>query len=434
MEDEFKGLRPVVSQPEHDFGLLMGRVLSPARPLQSEEFLRGRAEQLHSIKRALYQPGRHVLIHGLRGVGKSSLAQTAAFQLSDGRDPIIVSCDEKSTFSSVIRDIFDCAEAAHPRLTEKIKEVSGGFSKFGLSASGKVAMRYDQKSDTGSLSEAVRLLEFICKEMDARPVIVVDEFDLLGESDEQEAFAHFAKQLSDRHVEAKLIICGIAESAEKLMSAHGSVDRYFHTVGLGKLPWEARFEIVTQAAKSLGVEVDDTSVIRIAMISDGFPHYVHFISEKMFWRVYEAKNGGKSTGEVFEMAMSDAAEAMDMKLRKPYETATKKYRNDYEHVLWAAADGHEFHRRSADIFASYERIMGRTEEEPLDRTKFNQRLNALKKESHASILIGTRQGWYEFREKMLRGYVRLKAEQAKVRLYGDHPNIINSTRWRDIPL
>jgi MoxR-like ATPase len=72
-------------------------VLSPSRPLQSEEFLRGRHDQLVEIKKALYQPGRHILIHGLRGVGKSSLAQTAAFSLAQGGDPIIIGCDRHST-------------------------------------------------------------------------------------------------------------------------------------------------------------------------------------------------------------------------------------------------------------------------------------------------------------------------------------------------
>lgn len=82
-------------------------MLSPARPLQSEEFLKGRADQLHGIEKALYAPGRHVIIHGLRGVGKSSLAQTAAFKIATGHDPIIVSCDPQSTFKSIIKDIFD---------------------------------------------------------------------------------------------------------------------------------------------------------------------------------------------------------------------------------------------------------------------------------------------------------------------------------------
>ncbi|WP_209598876.1 hypothetical protein [Ruegeria sp. HKCCSP351] len=129
------------------------------------------------------------------------------------------------------------------------------------------------------------------------------------------------------------------------------------------------------------------------------------------------------TPELFDVAMKDASQAMDMKLRKPYEDATQKYQNDYETVLWAAADGHELRRRSTDIFSSYQRIMELREDDPLDRTKFNQRINALKRESHAHILTGTRQGWYEFTETMIRGYVRLRAEQNGVELEVDHPAV-----------
>jgi len=97
--------------------------------------------------------------------------------------------------------------------------------------------------------------------------------------------------------------------------------------------------------------------------------------------------------------MSDAAAAMEMRLNGPYEKATQKYSNDYECVLWAAADGHELQRRSTAIFECYQRIMRDRTEDALDRARFNQRINALKQPSHASILTGTRQGWYEFTEK-----------------------------------
>lgn len=119
--------------------------------------------------------------------------------------------------------------------------------------------------------------------------------------------------------------------------------------------------------------------------------------------------------------MADAAAAMEMKLKGPYETATQKYSNDYEAVLWAVADGHELRRRSTDIYESYIRIMRDKEMAALDRDRFNQRINSLKQPSHASILSATRQGWYEFSEKVVRGYVRLKAEQSGVILEFDHP-------------
>jgi hypothetical protein len=261
----------------------------------------------------------------------------------------------------------------------------------------------------------------LCENLDASPVIVVDEFDQITSRSEQELFTNFIKQISDRHIEARFIFCGIGESTDAIMAAHASADRYFHSVELGQLAWEARFEIVNEAANQLGITIDRDTVIRIARISDGFPHYVHFIAEKLFWKGYEARNNGNVTPQLFAEAMNSAASSMDMKLRGPYEKATRKYRNDYEAVLWAVADGHELVRRSSDIFISYKKIMSSASETALDRRKFNQRINSLKKESHAAILTGSRQGWYEFSEKMIRGYVRLKAEQNGVELALDHP-------------
>jgi hypothetical protein len=58
---------------------------------------------------------------------------------------------------------------------------------------------------------------------------------------------------------------------------------------------------------------------------------------------------------------------------------------------------------------------------PLDRERFNSRINTLKRPTHASILKANRQGWYEFSEAVVRGYVRLRAEAAGVQLGNEHP-------------
>lgn len=88
-------------------------------------------------------------------------------------------------------------------------------------------------------------------------------------------------------------------------------------------------------------------------------------------------------------------------------------------MLWAAADHPNLERRSIEIFDAYCLLF--KNETRLPRDRFNQRLNALKNPSHGSVLIGTLQGWYWFRESMLRGYVRLKAEQEGIELTVDHP-------------
>jgi Cdc6-like AAA superfamily ATPase len=250
MTTQIRGLRAVVTQREHNFGVLLGKVLSPSQPLNSEEFLRGREAQLAGIKRALFkralfQSGRHVLIHGLRGVGKSSLAQTAAYSLSVGADPIIVGCDGKSTFSSIMRDVFDEAVIVEKR----VKEVGGGFARLGINIGGRVTTHEGAATEPGSVNEAVRLVQFLCEAYSEKPVVVIDGFDQVKDKSEQEYFTNFIKQVSDKHVSARFLFCGIGDSVEAIMAAHGSADRYFHTVSLGQLPREARFEIVTEAAK-----------------------------------------------------------------------------------------------------------------------------------------------------------------------------------------
>jgi len=279
---KIEGLRPVLTQPEYDFGKLMATLLSPSRPLQSEEFLKGRAKQLSDIKRALLQTGRHALIHGLRGVGKSSLAQTSAYSLPESEEAILIGCDANSTFATIIREVFDQMSGRSPVFEKSITERGLSFSRFGLGAEGKKSLEEGRASDTSSVNEAVRLVRFLSESLTYRIIVVVDEFDLIKNRDEQVIFTNFLKQISDQHVSATFIICGIGESVDALMDAHASVDRYFHTEGLSQLPWEARFEIVESTAETLGIKIDKNTVIRITRISDGFPHYTPRPAEAEF--------------------------------------------------------------------------------------------------------------------------------------------------------
>jgi hypothetical protein len=52
----------------------------------------------------------------------------------------------------------------------------------------------------------------------------------------------------------------------------------------------------------------------------------------------------------------------------------------------------------------------------LTKTQFSNRLNRLKTERHGQIIVGRGAGWYEFRENIVRGYVRLRAENEGIQL------------------
>jgi hypothetical protein len=59
--------------------------------------------------------------------------------------------------------------------------------------------------------------------------------------------------------------------------------------------------------------------------------------------------------------------------------------------------------------------------EPLSQAKFSEHVRKLKTKSFGEILLSVdkRPGWYTYKEKMLRGYVRMQAEANGVELSGE---------------
>ena len=55
----------------------------------------------------------------------------------------------------------------------------------------------------------------------------------------------------------------------------------------------------------------------------------------------------------------------------------------------------------------------------LTREQFNHRLLSLGKESHGRVMVGHGSGWFSFRENIMRGYVRLRAEEQHLELGRD---------------
>lgn len=108
------------------FGKELNKVLSPARPIQSVEHLRGREKELLRIEKALFAHGRHIFIYGDRGIGKSSVAAAAAAQIQSSDSPYIdVSCSTDSTFRSVIANIgYQASRQSRLRKSKKTSSVA----------------------------------------------------------------------------------------------------------------------------------------------------------------------------------------------------------------------------------------------------------------------------------------------------------------------
>ena len=395
--------------------------LTPARPISSIEYLRGRQAKLTTIERAFNSAGKHVFIHGDRGVGKTSLARTAAIQHnSSGRSVTDVLCEPGTQPYALLRDIIVRVMPPAGLQDGMTATIKAGFPF--LSAEVVKKFRAGGVPEVHSMNDALTFAALVGSTYRDEPAVIVDEIDVIGSHDTRKAFASFVKHISDQEIPLRLIMCGIGDSLDEMIGSHQSAGRYFMPIQLERLPHDARWEIIDYAAQAIGVRVDKETLIRIGQISDGYPYFVHLLGEKLFWAMYDdTDNVSISTPLHFETALREASAEAAPSLKRGYEKATQKYTTgEYDHALWAVADSSALRRQVKDIYASYERIVGLLKLKPLELKTFYSRMNSLKTERHGGIIRTTGAGWFEFRENQVRGYVRLIAEQAGVQLEPEH--------------
>lgn len=406
---------------EDHFQIKLQSCFTPAQPISKPEHLYGREQKLRLIDRAFHSPGKHIFIYGDRGVGKTSLARTAAAIQSGNTDRFVfVACDQGSEFFLIVENIYRQLRSlyAASKFSASSVDLNLGVVKLkGTEALGLPALR--------TINDAIEILKSVAPTEGPSPIVILDEFDQLSDDKEKKYFADLIKQISDQDINLRLIICGIGSSLEELIGVHLSTDRYLATVPLDPLPHDARWKILESGADVFGVGLDKDSKIRIGQLSDGFPYYVHLIGEKIFWEAFDDEQVvSEIGGDHYMRGIRAAVEEAQTSLKQAYDLATQKHKNseDYEEVLWAVADGNLLTRQVTEIYEkSYLSIMKqRPDRDALVKEIFYQRLNRLKKDNHGSIVIGSRQGWYGFRENVVRGYVRMRAEKAGVHIGLDH--------------
>lgn len=392
------------------------KVVRPTGPVVSLELLFGREKDVTDLEMALYAPGRHAFIYGDRGVGKTSLAQTVAFKLQEGNDPILVGCEKESTFASVMKDIL--LRGLPKGENVEAREWSFGFNIAdvgGVNASKKQKYARTLTLDIDSVSSAVHALQFLTKVHSGTPFIVIDEFDQIESDAERQKFGSLIKQLGDQACEVKFIFTGIGDSLVALIGGHKSSERQIHQVHLGSLPWNGRFQIIDNAFDEFELTSDESVRYKIAGLSDGFPNYIHLICEKILLNCQGASQEYTCVDyHLFIQGLNDAIDSVSETLRQSYTDATEGREESYKHVLWAMSDMADLTRHKSHISESYVRICTALGVIPLDKSSFERKFSSLKKTTFGCILVpalGNRQGWFRFRENMLRGYIRMRAEQ-----------------------
>src|SRR5262245_40885630 len=176
---------------DEDLKHILSENLTPSDSIKTPERLFGREKTLTTIDRAFSSPGRQVFIYGDRGVGKTSLAQTAAY-LHTGIEnpPIYVMCGRTNNFGQTILAIANATVPVEQRLE---KAASGGSFNFNLPALGGVGYSDGTKSSLNiaapqSLNEALDIVRYVAAKRTNTTIIMIDEMERIESHTEREKF------------------------------------------------------------------------------------------------------------------------------------------------------------------------------------------------------------------------------------------------------
>lgn len=407
-----------------DFAEALGTVASHSRPIDSTAHLKGREAQLETVEQAIYAAGRHVFVFGERGVGKTSLAKTAAkAAVSKSEHFKQIGCASDSTFDELIRQIIEVFDRT--KLAAVEKKIGWGLTHY-LSFSKSQSESYGALP-TLSVSTAAEILSSLDDEQEAAVrVVVIDEMDRLPTDDIKAQFAELVKLLGDRAARITIIFTGVGKDLDGILGYHPSSFRQLAQVPLERLDYQDALDIIDDALSRFGLDWEAepmrTTRFRIASIANGFPYYVHLLVEKLLYAIYTDKYASEVTLEHLSQAIAAAVRDAEEVIKKPYDLATRGRSVHSKLAVWAAADSWSLERKAVDAFDSYVALCGLTGTTALGNKQFSAILTKLRNKAHGTILRpGFRKGLHQFDENIVRGYVRLCASAEGVELNDLNP-------------
>lgn len=300
------------------------QLFTPSTPIDENALFAGRGEQIRKMLDASMERGKHVILFGERGVGKTSLAKVF-----------------HSLFPSTLRNIFAIREQADP---------SDNFTSIWRKVFKDIHVRAtrDGKSDLIPVSEfhgdeiapddVRRELEGLFKTSDI-PILIIDEYDKLGDREKtNELMANTIKSLSDYGVNATVMLVGVADNINDLMGQHASLGRCVEQIPMPRMNITERKEILDKIIPRLGMKLHPDALWKIVHLSRGLPSYVHSLG------LYSAESAIQRrslliTEEDVDRAIKRVLERSQESIKDEYAKAVHSNRSDnlYKEVLLACA-------------------------------------------------------------------------------------------------
>ncbi len=168
-------------------------------------------------------------------------------------------------------------------------------------------------------------------------LIFLDEFDRIGDVGTRLLMADTIKTLSDQLVKATLVIVGVADDVESLISEHESIERAIAQIRMPRMRSEEIADIIDKGLDAVEMTIDPEARTFLVRIPQGLPTYAHLIAQCAA-KVAVREGATNIDQRHVASALSAAIEKSQASIRTAYHDATSSAQKSlYEEVLLACA-------------------------------------------------------------------------------------------------
>jgi hypothetical protein len=383
---------------EEQFALL-NKVFSPISPIKRKDFFFGRRIQLQHVVDAINEIGQHAILHGERGVGKTSLANIMYDSITN-LYPVKVTCNREDEFKTLWERAF--YELKFAKTTKGME-----LSVQDVQALDKIRK---QLSENTLVTPAI--VESLMRQMNGHKFLFIfDEFDNIRTKKIRSSFADLIKSLSDNVENTTIVLVGIGDNVEELIGIHRSLERCLKQVKMPRMSDDEAAAIIDNGMKSLGFTITKVVKDKILEFSSGFPHYIHLLCKHGSKQLIT--NGKTEFNDAYlQIAIKNGIDDTSEQLRSSYQKAIvdSKIDSKWKKVLYSCANGKSdaFNCFSTnDVLVEYNKLSKNS----VKCSNIRYNLNQLCTKERGDILLKMGTGVntrYRFINPMMRAFVKLK--------------------------